>query len=184
MQLTPAPGRLQSCSLPYQDPAHWPAGQHQPQECLGPSPAHQWTNTSFVHPTPGSQSCRELAQSTSRLTLDPWPPAYKPPTPETGSAHQWASTSPGTPWFPTASICMAWPHAPVASSLLTRQGLATNWTGGQAHLLDHPHSQLTTQKDPHSSHRGHPWSIQLWWPEGSALLGHIGCLLHKATSPR
>ena len=89
-----------------------------------------------------SKSLRQPAMlGTSPLhqqTVAPETPALQPPTPEPGSAHYWARTSPGTPWGPATSELRTWSRPPVAGSHGTRQGLATNWKGSQTHLPDNP----------------------------------------------
>ena len=90
------------------------------------------------HPETHSLPCQEPAPQTSRLTLDPGTLALHPPTPEPSSAYHWASTSPRTPWGSTASCLVTQCCQPVASSICTRQGLATNWTKGWPRLPGHP----------------------------------------------
>ena len=41
-----------------------------------------------------------------------------------------------------------------AGSLHTRQGLATNWTGGQMHLPDHPQQSVHRNRGAHPAHEG------------------------------
>ena len=63
----------------------------------GSSPTHPRANISFEIPKTPQLATSELTLPISRLILDiSGCTALQPPTPKPSSAHQWASTSPGT----------------------------------------------------------------------------------------
>ena len=74
------------------------------------------------------------------------------PSPEPDSAHKGAALALGAPRVPGASHLVTWPCQPIASSLSTRQGLATNQTEGQPHLPDHPYSQFAPKRRTPATH--------------------------------
>ena len=93
---SPSPRNTQPRSLPSQHPAHIPAGQYQPRDSLGPSPAYQQDTSSCGTPRTPQSAALGSTPPTSELT-----PASGPPGP--GSTHQWADTSPRplSPGLPT-----------------------------------------------------------------------------------
>ena len=107
-----------------------------------------------------------------------------------GSADQWAPTSPGAVkpkmWPEPAQqqgsnrtrtsrqcrqLCQDPPHFPTAT--LGRAWQPTRPEASQAYQHTHS-SQPTLTEELLEPHREHPWSIQLWWPEGNILLGLTG----------
>ena len=156
---------------------------HQPQGSLGPICAHQQAKPALRHlaplsqplqfpapltsgPSPAlghpgtcSQPCQELTLTASRLTIDLGAPAPQLLTLEPHSAHQWASSSPGTPSprLPPPAACAPAPGT-MAGNLRTRRAWQPSGPGGSrayqtTHIVNPPQ-----QKDPRSphGHRGTP----------------------------
>lgn len=70
-----------------------------------------------------------------------------------------------------------------ATSQDTKQGLQAARTGvSPAHQHAPAVGTDTTERPAHCSQGGS--ARMIWWPEGGRLLGSIGCLQHKVTSPR
>ena len=117
---------------------------HPPQDT---TPLTSRPTPALGHPSPHSQPYQEQAPPTSRPKLALGPPAPKPPI-LVGSAHQWANTSPRTPWGSTDSCLMTQPHLLAASSHHKK----TAWQPtrqGASHAYQTTHSsQPTTTEGP------------------------------------
>ena len=150
-----------------------PGPEHQ---CACTSPRTHWalalptsrpTPTSG-HPTLHSQPSQKLALPTSRPT-----PALGPPGP--------CNQRPQHPLdlYSQLPCDLALPTSGWQPPHKAGSGNQPDWGPAMPTRLSTVVSQ-PQQKDPHSPCRRYPYNIQLWWPEGSALLGLVGRLLEKA----
>ena len=101
----------------------------------GPAPFTSGAAPALQHPGTCSQAYQELAPLTSRLHYiqEPWSCNHPP---------QNLALAMVLPQASTTSCLMFSSSQPVASSLHTRQGLATKWTRDQPHLPDHHNRRI------------------------------------------
>lgn len=127
--------------------------------------------------------------------------------------HHQAAQAPLTS-APTSVPELLWPHSQYVKTQPTHQqantttGLLCPWSQmcqdpalpascqqppqkvGPGHQPGHPQLRVPTEGSPpqhkgqKNSHRGHFWNLNLWWLQGSVLLGPIRHFLYKATIPR
>ncbi|XP_068401777.1 proline-rich protein HaeIII subfamily 1-like [Eschrichtius robustus] len=90
-----------------------PTGQHKPRDSLGPGPAPQQANTSFGVPQTLQPDMSGTGPAHQQADTRPETPSSATTPPKPSSAHQWASTSPGTtPPPPPPGPCSQQPHDP------------------------------------------------------------------------
>ena len=125
-------------------------------------------------------SARDPLALTSRPALAPGTlgACSQPPWPSL--THHWASTTEDSPRH-AVSLAGIQSFQPAAESVCTRPGPVTSQTRGQSHLSAHPETSSCCSKMTPPPVQGAPWSTERWGAEGSVLLGHVRCLLRKAT---
>ena len=101
----------------------------------------------------------------------------QPPWPSL--THHWASTTEDSPRH-SVSLAGIQSFQPAADSLCTRPGPVTSQTRGQSHLSAHPKTSCCS-KMTLPPMQGVPPEHRALGSRGSVLLGHVGCLLRKAT---
>lgn len=115
------------------------------QATLGPSSTHQWAHTSYESPQTQQQLKLGTASLNRRKTLNLGPLTLQQPTEEPDYIHQWGNTKPRRLYGSTASCLNSQTCPPLASSLCTKQGLATNQTG-TSHVYQTAHNSKPATK--------------------------------------